>query len=224
MFIEIEDSTFHMIFESTIADGFFKECIEECGLEMEEEFTKDAVWQRLSTHWDFINISLLKHLAHKFGDESLQASIRDYSKKLEAFLSKTAISSFASYSVKIGNNLQDGKFSDIIIEVHQPSFILFNLQTLRESLIFNLRIPKYSLVLQNIKIETNYFTVKWAIPTKIALSLKAEDIMKKAGNKSLCKMYQIGSITIDDRRYLTMDISRTRELAPGRQSKWKCVC
>lgn len=225
MLIQIEDSVLHLFSEKGIGDCGLKELLEKCGLEMCEESSLDVMWQQLSTHWDYTNISLLKHLVNRLGDESVQASTRDYVKKLEDFLCRTAVSSFAMHSIRIGKNLMEETFSSFIILVDQPpsNFMLKKLEGLRESLVFNLELPKFSLILQNIKFGTDNFIVRWAIPIKIASSLKRTNIMENTGIQSLCRLYRVGSITIDAKRYLAVKTRPIPKLAPGKQGNGACM-
>ena len=54
----------------------------------------DELFFILSTHWDFLNPSLLAHLAHKFGDNQVKTSVDNYLEELRKFRMRTKINDF----------------------------------------------------------------------------------------------------------------------------------
>ena len=54
----------------------------------------DELFFILSPHWDFLNPSLLVHLAHRFGDEHTIRSVDEYLGELKVFRMRTKINSF----------------------------------------------------------------------------------------------------------------------------------
>ena len=54
----------------------------------------DELFFILSPHWDFLNPSLLAHLAHKFGDDQVKKSVDTYLAELKEFRMRTKINDF----------------------------------------------------------------------------------------------------------------------------------
>ena len=220
MVFEIEDSVISSI-ETTDSD--LNELLEMCDLETHEETSLDTIRQQLSTRWDFTDITLFENLSQKFDDGSLHVSIKDCSRKLEDFLCRTTVSEFAMHAIQIGKTICDGEFSNIVIQVNQSPdhYMLKKLQSLKANIhsIFNIRLPRFSLLLQSIKVSVSSFEITWAIPTKIAQPL---NVMDDTSN-TFYKSFKVRSVTIDGRKYLAMDNHGSRAvstLAPGRQSTY----
>ena len=220
MVFEIEDSVFSSV-ETT--DSGLNELLEMCDIETHEETSLDTTRQQLSTRWDFTDLTLFKNLSRKFDDGSLRVSVEDCSRKLEAFLCRTTVSEFAMHAIQIGKTIRDGEFSNIVIQVNQSPnhYMLKKLQSLKASIIFNFGLPRFSLLLQSIKVSVSSFEVTWATPAKVAQPLKEKNVMDDTSNRPFYKSFKVGSVTIDGRKYLAIDNHGSRAvstLAPGRQS------
>lgn len=232
MLAEIEDSAFCMISAKVTTASEIRVLLKEkVTFKIDGNSAVDITWQRLSTYWDFNSFALLEQLIYEFGDESLIASMRDYSSRLEEFRCRTCLSDFAMHSIKIAKMLPNEEFSDFVIQLDQSpnNYMLNKLENLRENLTSNLSFPKFTMILQNITFSDFTAAVNWAIPAGIAASLKEHNIMDDASVLTLCKEYQVVCITIDGKRYIAIpqylratgfsDKRPFRDPRPGRHSK-----
>ena len=177
-----------------------KEFFQQLKNDLEKDKTIEDVWIRLSEYWDFLNYTLLENLVHKFGDQSLNASMNDYIKKLKEFRSSTHVCDFAEYCTKINERLKKHHLQDIILKFNQSweECTLEDLENLKENISHKFFLPSFVMNLKDI--QPGSIVVTWTLPTLIASAIM--EILETTYVSEFCNENGIESITIDGKEII----------------------
>ena len=177
-----------------------KEFLQQLKNDVEKDKTIEDVWIRLSDYWDFLNYTLLENLVHKFGNQSLNASMNDYIKKLKEFRSSTRVCDFAEYCTKINERLKKHHLQDIILKFNQSweECTLEDLENLKENISHKFFLPSFVMNLKDI--QPGSIVVTWTLPTLIASAIM--EILETTYVSEFCNENGIESITIDGKEII----------------------
>ena len=182
----------------------YKEHHKEFFLKLENDIKKDEsidhIWMKLSWYWDFLNYTLLENLIHTFEDQSLNASMKDYIKKLKEFRSSTRVCDFAEYCTKINKQLKKHHLQDIVLKFNQTweECTLEDLENMKESISHKFFLPSFVINLKDI--QPGSIMVTWTLPTLITSAIM--EILETTYVSEFCNENGIESITIDGKEII----------------------
>ncbi len=190
--------------------NFFDKMFTEVG---NEALTIYKLWERLGIYWNFINCTLLEHIINEFGDKVLQLSLEDYLEKLMEFQCRIHLSDFIKCSTKLSTSLLGEEFTELTVQLNrcQDNFKLEDLDEITETIANKFFIPKFFLLLKDVKV--NGMIITWAAPTMIAALLS--EIIRKTDMQPFCKRHKITSLTVASEKYKYSTNSIVTEV-----SKW----
>ena len=174
-FAELEESTLECIKKKrNITFLWFKSALKSLFKNNEEmiaEVTRDAfsidiMWKRMSKYWNFINPTLFQQTIYShFGNETLRSTLKQYLEKLMKFQRKTHFHEF----IKCYNTqLSDRQYDELAIQLKHHELYLEDVDKIAEKLAEKFVLPKFAFQLK----DGSSNTIVWAIPVKMAASLK----------------------------------------------------
>ena len=168
-----------------------KDCLEE----VRPENTVGGVWYKLSVYWNFLNYTLLEHLANTFGDELLQEDIQNYKKKLESFRRETRLCVFADFYNKAECFENEAVMKlKVKLDKNWEKWTLQDLENWKEKITEKLLLPSFVMKLESV--EPGCISITWTIPCVFVTALM--ETVDKMDMEAFRRELHIISMTIDD--------------------------
>ena len=168
-----------------------KECLEE----VRPENTVEGVWCKLTDYWNFLNYTLLEHLANFFGDKQLQEDIKSYKKNLESFRRRTRLCVFADFYNKAECFENEAVMKlKVKLDKNWDKWTLQDLENWKEKITEKLLLPSFVMKLESV--EPGCISITWTIPCVFVTALM--ETMDKMDMEAFRRELHIISMTIDD--------------------------
>ena len=168
-----------------------KECLEE----VRPENTVEGVWYKLSDYWNFLNYTLLEHLAKMFGDKLLQDDIQNYKEKLECFRRETRLCVFADFYNKAECFENDAVMKlKVKLEENWEKWTLQDLENWKGKITEKLLLPSFVVKLESV--EPGCISITWTIPCVFDTALR--ETMDKMDMEAFRRELRIISMTINN--------------------------
>ena len=167
----------------------------ECLIEVRPENTVEDVWCKLSNYWNFLNYTLLEHLAKTFGDKLLQEDIQNYKEKLESFRCRTRVCIFAEFYHKEECIENEAVMKlKVKLEENWEKWTLQDLENWKGKIMEKLLLPSFVMKLESV--EPGCISITWTIPCEFDTALR--ETMDKMDIEAFCRELRIISMTIDN--------------------------
>ena len=179
-FAKLEHSALESIKEEKMTFYGFKSALRSIfkDEEMVAEFTRDAftldsMWKRMSSYWNFINPTLFQQaISTHFGNIALRSNLGQYLEKLMKFQCDTCLFEFIECYSKLSTQLPDGQYDELAVQLTPyHELYLEDVDEIAEKLAELFALPKFTLQLRDFESGSSN-TIVWAIPVKMAPSLK----------------------------------------------------
>ena len=167
----------------------------ECLAEVMGENTVEGVWGKLSEYWNFLNYSLVEHLANTFGKKTLQEDIQKYKKKLESFRCRTRVCVFAKFFHKEGCIENEAVMKlRVKLDKNWEKWTLQDLENWKGKITEKLFLPNFVMKLESI--QPGCISITWTIPCVFVTALVKT--MDRMDMEDFYRQLHIMSMTIDD--------------------------
>ena len=167
----------------------------ECLAEVVRENTVENVWCKLSNYWNFLNYSLVEHLANTFGDKPLQDDIQGYKRNLESFRCKTRVCVFAYFYNK-DESIENEAVMKLRVKLKEnwEKWTLQDLENWKGKITEKLFLPNFVMKLESV--EPGCISITWTIPCVFVTALVKT--MDRMDMEDFHRQLHIMSMTIDD--------------------------
>lgn len=168
--------------------------------EMENEFkcyvTIDEMWGRLCQRWNFLNYTLLESLISNLDDPELEKKMDEYLNSLKIFRCNTRFCDFAECCPVIGERPNEAELKEFVVNVVNLNYetcTLEELDKLKDHIIRKFCLPSFTMFLK--KVIKGSLIIIWALPAKVALSLRER--IKSIDAVNFFEKHNIIYMTID---------------------------